>query len=120
MARSKGYAPKRLERHEVRRWRECVMRKTSCLRSPHHPLPLTHCPSPDQKAARPSAWNGVRSDASKGASCMRAVKGLSSTDEVLQGLELNAGDRRSLLGLAALWLMEQRTRGIARDDLRNN
>jgi len=51
---------------------------------------------------------------------MRAVKGLSSTDEVLQGLELNAGDRRSLLGLAALWLMEQRTRGIARDDLRNN
>ena len=75
MARSKGYAPKRLERREVRR---------------------------QQGRAR------------------RAVKGLSSTDEVLQGLELDAGDRRGLLEPVALWLMEQRTRGIARDDLRNN
>jgi len=44
------------------------------------------------------------------------MKGLSST-EALQGLELDAGDRRSLLGPTALWLMEQRARGIARDDL---
>lgn len=73
--RAKGYAPKRLERREVRR---------------------------QQGRTR------------------RAVKGLSSTDEVLQGLELAAGDRRGLLEPVALWLMEQRTRGIARDDLRNN
>ncbi len=46
-----------------------------------------------------------------------AVKGLPAT-EVLQGLELDAGDRRSLLEPVALWLMEQRLREIELDDLR--
>ncbi|MCI0520889.1 MAG: SUMF1/EgtB/PvdO family nonheme iron enzyme [Chloroflexi bacterium] len=46
-----------------------------------------------------------------------AVKGLPST-EVLQGLELDAGDRRSLLEPVALWMMEQRVREIELDDLR--
>ncbi len=46
-----------------------------------------------------------------------AVKGLPAT-EVLQGLELDAGDRRSLLEPVALWLMEQRAREIELDDLR--
>ncbi len=46
-----------------------------------------------------------------------AVKGLPAT-EVLQGLELDAGDRRSLLEPVALWLMEQRAREIGLDDLR--
>ncbi len=46
-----------------------------------------------------------------------AVKGLPAT-EVLQGLELDAGDRRSLLEPVALWLMEQHAREIELDDLR--
>jgi len=46
-----------------------------------------------------------------------AVKGLSAT-AVLQGLELDAGDRRSLLEPVALWMMEQRLREIELDDLR--
>lgn len=46
-----------------------------------------------------------------------AVKGLPST-EVRQGLELDAGDRRSLLEPIALWLMEQHAREIELDDLR--
>lgn len=46
-----------------------------------------------------------------------AVKGLSST-AVLQGLELDAGDRRSLLEPVALWMMEQRVRELDLDDLR--
>ncbi len=46
-----------------------------------------------------------------------AVKGLPAT-EVLQGLELDAGDRRSLLEPVALWLMEQHVREIDLDDLR--
>jgi formylglycine-generating enzyme required for sulfatase activity len=46
-----------------------------------------------------------------------AVKGLSAT-AVLQGLELDAGDRRSLLEPVALWMMEQRSREIELDDLR--
>ena len=45
------------------------------------------------------------------------VKGLPST-EVLQGLELDAGDRRSLLEPVALWMMEQRARELELDDLR--
>jgi len=48
-----------------------------------------------------------------------AVKGLSST-AVLQGLELDAGDRRSLLEPVALWMMEQRDREIELDDLREH
>ncbi len=46
-----------------------------------------------------------------------AVKGLPDI-EVLQGLELDAGDRRSMLEPVALWLMEQRLREIELDDLR--
>jgi formylglycine-generating enzyme required for sulfatase activity len=46
-----------------------------------------------------------------------AVKGLSAT-AVLQGLELDAGDRRSLLEPVALWMMEQRAREIEAGDLR--
>jgi len=46
-----------------------------------------------------------------------AVKGLPAT-EVLQGLELDAGDRRSLLEPIALWLMEQHAREIELDALR--
>ncbi|MGC9396713.1 MAG: SUMF1/EgtB/PvdO family nonheme iron enzyme [Anaerolineae bacterium] len=46
-----------------------------------------------------------------------AVKGLPST-KVLQGLELDAGDRRSLLEPIALWLMEQHAREIELDTLR--
>ncbi len=46
-----------------------------------------------------------------------AVKGLPDI-EVLQGLALDAGDRRSLLEPIALWLMEQRAREIELDDLR--
>ena len=46
-----------------------------------------------------------------------AVKGLSAT-AVLQGLELDAGDRRSLLEPVALWMMEQRAREIELDALR--
>ena len=46
-----------------------------------------------------------------------AVKGLPST-EVLQGLELDGGDRRSLLEPVALWMMEQHAREIELDDLR--
>ncbi len=44
-------------------------------------------------------------------------KGLSST-AVLQGLELDAGDRRSLLEPLALWMMEQHAREIEADELR--
>jgi len=87
---------------------------TYCLRSPHYPSPIA--------CSKGYVLNCLerREVRRQQGRVMRAVKGLSSTDEVLQGLELDAGDRRSLLGLAALWLMEQRTRGIARDDLRNN
>ncbi|MBN1954409.1 MAG: SUMF1/EgtB/PvdO family nonheme iron enzyme [Anaerolineae bacterium] len=46
-----------------------------------------------------------------------AVKGLSAT-AVLQGLELDAGDRRGLLEPVALWMMEQRVKEIELDDLR--
>ena len=46
-----------------------------------------------------------------------AVKGLSAT-AVLQGLELDAGDRRALLEPVALWMMEHRQREIDLDDLR--
>ncbi|MCP4546806.1 MAG: SUMF1/EgtB/PvdO family nonheme iron enzyme [bacterium] len=46
-----------------------------------------------------------------------AVKGLSAT-AVLQGLELDAGDRRGLLEPVALWMMEQRLQEIEVDDLR--
>jgi formylglycine-generating enzyme required for sulfatase activity len=46
-----------------------------------------------------------------------AVKGLSDT-AMLQGLELDAGDRRSLLEPIALGLMEQRAREIELDALR--
>ncbi len=46
-----------------------------------------------------------------------AVKGLSATT-ILQGVELDAGDRRSLLEPVALWMMEQRIREIELDDLR--
>ena len=46
-----------------------------------------------------------------------AVKRLPST-AVLQGLELDAGDRRSLLEPVALWLMEQHAREIELNDLR--
>jgi formylglycine-generating enzyme required for sulfatase activity len=46
-----------------------------------------------------------------------AVKGLPVTD-VLQGLELDGGDRRSMLEPVALWMMEQRAREIELDDLR--
>ncbi len=46
-----------------------------------------------------------------------AVKGLPDI-EVLQGLELDAGDRRSLLEPVALWMMEQRLREIELEDLR--
>jgi len=46
-----------------------------------------------------------------------AVKGLSAT-AVLQGLELDAGDRRALLEPVALWMMEQHRREIELDDLR--
>ena len=47
-----------------------------------------------------------------------AVKGLEADISVLQGLELDAGDRRSLLEPVALWLMEQRAREIELDALR--
>ncbi len=47
-----------------------------------------------------------------------SVKGLPST-EVLQGLELDAGDRRSLLEPVALWMMEQHAREIELDALRH-
>lgn len=46
-----------------------------------------------------------------------AVKGLPELT-VLQGLELDAGDRRSLLEPVALWLMEQHAREVELDDLR--
>ncbi|MCD4739447.1 MAG: SUMF1/EgtB/PvdO family nonheme iron enzyme [Anaerolineae bacterium] len=46
-----------------------------------------------------------------------AVKGIPST-AILQGLELDAGDRRSLLEPVALWMMEQRVRELDLDDLR--
>ena len=46
-----------------------------------------------------------------------AVKGLPAT-ETLQGLVLDAGDRRSLLEPVALWMMEQHLREIEVDDLR--
>ncbi|MDX9955950.1 MAG: SUMF1/EgtB/PvdO family nonheme iron enzyme [Anaerolineae bacterium] len=46
-----------------------------------------------------------------------AVKDLPAV-EVLQGLELDAGDRRSMLEPVALWLMEQHAREIELDDLR--
>ena len=46
-----------------------------------------------------------------------AVKGLPAT-AVLQGLELDAGDRRSLLEPVALWMMERRAKEIELDDLR--
>ncbi len=46
-----------------------------------------------------------------------AVKGLSAT-AVLQGLELDAGDRRSLLEPIALWMMEKHVRELDLDDLR--
>jgi len=46
-----------------------------------------------------------------------AVKGLPAT-AVLQGLELDGGDRRSMLEPVALWMMEQRAREIELDDLR--
>ncbi len=45
-----------------------------------------------------------------------AVKGLSATT-ILQGLELDSGDRRGLLEPVALWMMEQRIREIELDDL---
>jgi len=47
-----------------------------------------------------------------------AGKGLEADITVLQGLELNAGDRRSLLEPVALWLMEQHAREIELDALR--
>ncbi len=46
-----------------------------------------------------------------------AVKGLAAT-AVLQGLELDAGDRRSMLEPVALWMMEQRVKELELDDLR--
>ncbi len=46
-----------------------------------------------------------------------AVKGLSAT-AVLQGLELDAGDRRGLLEPMALWMMEQGLQEIEVGDLR--
>jgi formylglycine-generating enzyme required for sulfatase activity len=46
-----------------------------------------------------------------------AVKGLPST-EVLQGLELDGGDRRSLLEPVAWWMMAQHAREIELDALR--
>lgn len=45
-----------------------------------------------------------------------AVKGLSAV-VLLEGLELDTGDRRSLLEPVALWLMEQRAREIESADL---
>jgi len=47
-----------------------------------------------------------------------AGKGLDADITMLQGLALDAGDRRSLLEPIALWLMEQRLREIEAPDLR--
>ena len=73
MAQAEGYAPNCLERREVRHWRECVMRKTSCLRSPPHPLPIAQA-----KGYAPKRLERREVRRQQGRA-RRAVKGLSST-----------------------------------------